>query len=78
VHTVQEDERRDTLAVYALDVIRLGDPAEPRYRMYFAAWATDIRGGTFAVSSRDGLTWTRDPVRCSTWTGRSTNMVSEP
>ncbi len=59
VRIAQEDEQRGTLAVYAPEVIRLGEPAEPRYRMYYAAWATAIRGGIFDASSRDGLAWTR-------------------
>ena len=79
VRIAQEDERRDTLAVYAPEVLRLGDPAEPRYRMYFSAWATDIRGGIFAAASRDGLTWTGEPgPLLDLDRPLDVNMVSEP
>jgi len=79
VRISQEDKKRDSLAVYAPEVIRIDDPAEPRYRMYYSAWGIDIRGGIFAASSRDGLAWTREPgPLLDLDRPLDINMVSEP
>ena len=73
---VAKETERETFAVYAPDVVRLGDGT---FRMYFAAWAEDIDGGIFTAVSDDGLEWTKSheplidldaPLDC--------DMVSEP
>ena len=76
VRIAQESETRESYAVYAPEVIRL---ANGSYRMYYAAWSDDIRGGIFSAASQDGLNFTKDsgplldldrPLDC--------RMVSEP
>ncbi len=75
VRIAQETER-ETYAVYAPEVIRLGDGS---YRMFYAAWAEGIDGGIFTAVSDDGIEWTKTlaplldldaPLDCG--------MVSEP
>ncbi|MEO6206584.1 MAG: hypothetical protein ABIP77_01360 [Candidatus Limnocylindrales bacterium] len=54
----QEGELQ-TFAVYAPEVLRLGDGS---FRMYYAGWQVDpVRGRIFSASSRDGVAWQRDP-----------------
>ena len=67
---------RETFAVYAPEVVRLGDNS---YRMYYSGWSDDIRGGIFTATSADGLGWQKHPEPCielgGQWDG---DMVSEP
>ncbi len=58
VRIAQETER-ETYAVYAPEVIRLGDGS---YRMFYAAWAEGIDGGIFTAVSDDGIEWTKTPA----------------
>ena len=75
VRIAQETER-ETLAVYAPEVIRLGDGS---YRMYYSGWGEEICGGVFSATSRDGLSWHKDAGPCIELGGcRDDNMVSEP
>jgi hypothetical protein len=58
VRVAQESAERESLAVYAPEVIRLGDGS---YRMYYSGWGENIDGGIFSATSADGLNWTKDP-----------------
>ena len=53
----QEDPARESYAVYAPEVIRLGAGG---YRMYYSGWSEEIHGGIFAATSPDGLHWIKD------------------
>ena len=57
VRIAQETER-ETYAVYAPEVIRLGDGG---FRMFYAGWAEGIDGGVFTAVSDDGIEWTKSP-----------------
>ncbi len=57
VRIAQETER-ETYAVYAPEVLRLGDGS---FRMFYAAWAEAIDGGIFTAVSDDGIAWTKSP-----------------
>ena len=61
VRLAQEDEQRESLCVYAAEVILLGNGS---YRMYYSGWGREICGGIFAATSTDGLKWIKypDPV----------------
>jgi len=76
IRIAQEDAKRESYAVYAPEVIRLGNGT---YRMYYSGWSTEIAGSIFSATSPDGLVWKRNPgpildldrpLHC--------NMVSEP
>ncbi|MAG34857.1 MAG: hypothetical protein CL878_01185 [Dehalococcoidia bacterium] len=75
---IAQETSRETMAVYAPEVIRLGDGT---YRMYYAAWTDEISGGAFSATSQDGLDWVKDSGICvelgtsGTW---DADMVSEP
>ena len=76
VRIAQESEL-ESYAVYAPEVIRLGDGT---FRMYYAGWSEDpIEGRIFSAVSGDGLTWAKDPGVCldigGPWDGRK---ASEP
>ena len=75
VRIAQETER-EANAVYAPEVIRLGDGT---YRMYYPPWCDQFKGGVFTATSRDGLTWTKEPDPVVELGGPwDSNMVSEP
>ena len=55
---IAQEGQLQTFAVYAPEVVRLGNDS---YRMYYAGWQTDpVRGRIFSASSGDGVAWTRD------------------
>lgn len=73
---IAQETDRETFAVYAPEVVRLGDGT---YRMYYAAWTQEINGGIFTATSADGLEWTKDPGPCvDIGDTLDSNMVSEP
>ena len=75
VRIAQETER-ESYAVYAPEVVRLGDGS---FRMYYAAWAAGIDGGVFTAVSDDGIEWTKWPKPLLDLDGRlDCGMVSEP
>ncbi len=75
VRIAQESER-ETFAVYAPEVIRLGNGS---YRMYYSAWTKEIAGGIFTATSIDGLDWTKKERPClDLGASFDCNMVSEP
>jgi len=75
VRIAQETER-ESRAVYAPDVVRLGDGT---FRVYYAAWAEGIDGGVFTAVSEDGLEGVKSPVPLLDLDGRwDEGMVSEP
>ena len=52
----------ESFAVYAAEVVGLGDATPAPWRMYYAGWTADpIRGRIFSATSLDGLAWTKDP-----------------
>ncbi|MCY3959497.1 MAG: hypothetical protein OXG65_14570 [Chloroflexi bacterium] len=55
---IAQDTERETFAVYAPEVVRLGDGS---FRMFYAAWAEGIDGGVFTAVSGDGIAWTKSP-----------------
>jgi len=57
IRIAQEDEERESYAVYAPEVIRLADKS---WRMYYSGWGAGIAGGVFAATSTDGLHWAKD------------------
>ena len=62
--------------MYGADVVRLSDGT---YRMYYAGWGEEVRGGIFAATSGDGLNWSKDPGCLLDLDGPlDCNMVSEP
>lgn len=58
IRVEQGDAQRESLCVYAAEVIRL---EEGWYRMYYSGWSEEIHGGIFAATSTDGLHWIKDP-----------------
>ena len=73
---IAQETDRETYAVYAPEVVLLGDGT---YRMYYPPWAINVRGGIFAASSRDGLAWVKHPAPLIDLGGPWDNdMVSEP
>ena len=49
---IAQETPRETTAVYAPEVIRLGDGS---YRMYYPPWCPTFYGGVFTATSTDGL-----------------------
>ena len=75
VRIAQETER-ETYAVYAPEVVRLGDGS---FRMFYAGWAEGIDGGVFSAVSEDGIAWTKLSRPLLDLDGRlDRGMVSEP
>ena len=75
VRIAQETER-ETYAVYAPEVVRLGVGS---FRMFYAAWAVGIDGGDFTAVSDDGIEWTKSPDPLLDLDSRlDCGMVSEP
>ena len=76
VRIAQENAERESLSVYAPEVIRL---ANGKYRMYYAGWSTEIAGGIFTATSPDGLVWKKTPAPVLDLDRQlDCNMVSEP
>ena len=73
---IAQETERETYAVYAPEVLRLGDGT---YRMYYAAWTEGIAGGVFTATSADGLEWHKEEKACVDLGGPlDSHMVSEP
>ena len=74
---IGQDGDMESFAVYAPEVLRLGDGT---YRMYYAGWqAEPVRGRIFSATSRDGLAWTKDVVPNLEFGGRyDAEKCSEP
>ncbi len=73
---VAQETGRESYAVYAPDVVRLGDGT---FRMYYAAWGEGIDGGVFTAVSKDGLDWTKTQKPLLDLDSRlDVGMVSEP
>lgn len=61
VRIAQETEH-EAYAVYAPEVLRLGDGT---YRMYYPGWCEEpMHGRIFSATSDDGLDWTKDEGLC--------------
>ena len=59
---IPQENRFEDYAVYAPEVVRLGDGT---YRMYYAAWTHEpMHGRLFTAVSRDGLNWSKHPEAC--------------
>jgi predicted GH43/DUF377 family glycosyl hydrolase len=73
---IPQETERETYAVYAPEVLRLGDGS---YRIYYAAWTDEIAGGVFTATSEDGLTWRKDADVCvDLGSPLDCKMVSKP
>ena len=81
---VPQDRDLESEAVYAPEVLRLG---EGGWRMYYAGWTlapqvpagSKSHGRIFSASSQDGLQWAKDPGICLDNGGRwDTAKASEP
>jgi len=73
---IDQETERESMVVYAPDVVRLGDDT---FRMYYAAWTDTINGGVFTAVSEDGLAWAKSPEPLIDLGGRwDVGMVSEP
>jgi hypothetical protein len=73
---IAQESDRETFAVYAPEVVRVGDGS---YRMYYSGWSDTVRGGVFSATSIDGLTWHKAGAPCIELGGKwDTDMVSEP
>ncbi len=59
---IPQETRFEDYAVYAPEVIRLGDGT---YRMYYAAWTHEpMHGRLFTAVSRDAFNWSKHPEPC--------------
>ena len=73
---IAQETERETYAVYAPEVIRLGDGS---YRMYYPPWCDEFSGGVFTATSEDGLSWHKEPDPLIDLGGPwDSQMVSEP
>ena len=74
---IAQDSPLEDFAVYAPEVIGLGDGS---YRMYYAGWTVEpVRGRVFSATSADGLAWTKDPDPNLEFGGRyDAEKCSEP
>lgn len=74
---IAQESDLENYAVYAPEVIRLGDGS---YRMYYAGWSDQpLRGRIFSALSDDGLAWRKDPEPCLEFGGRwDRQKASEP
>ena len=74
---VPQESRLEDYAVYAVEVLRLGDGS---YRMYYAGWSSNpVEGRIFSATSDDGLTWDKDEGICLDNGGPfQSQKVSEP
>ena len=74
---IRQEGPLQTFAVYAPEVLRLGDGS---YRMYYAGWQVDpVRGRIFSATSPDGVAWERDPQVNVDFGGRyDAEKCSEP
>ena len=59
---IEQERPLEDYAVYAVEVLRLGDGT---YRMYYAGWSSDpVEGRIFSAVSDDGLIWVKDEGIC--------------
>ena len=73
---IAQETARETYAVYAPEVIRLGDGS---YRMYYPPWCDEFSGGVFTATSADGLSWQKQHEPLVELGGPwDSSMVSEP
>jgi hypothetical protein len=74
---IEQQQRLEDYAVYAVEVLRLGDGS---YRMYYAGWSNDpVEGRIFSATSDDGLSWVKDEGICLDVGGlHQGSKVSEP
>jgi predicted GH43/DUF377 family glycosyl hydrolase len=74
---IEQENELEAYAVYAPEVLRLGDGA---YRMYYAGWSENpVEGRIFSATSQDGLRWIKDPGICLDNGGPyQESKVSEP
>ena len=73
---ISQQTERETMAVYAPEVIRLKNDT---FRMYYSAWTEEIHGGIFTAISENGLDWNKwhEPV-LDLESGWDAGMASEP
>ncbi len=74
---ISQEGERESLSVYAPEVIRLGTGG---YRMYYSGWCTEpIHGRILSATSADGLHWKKDERICLDFGGPWQEVkVSEP
>jgi hypothetical protein len=73
---IAQETVRETYAVYAPEVLRLGDSS---FRMFYSGWGEDVDGGVFTAVSDDGIEWTKSPDPLLDLDGDlDCGMVSEP
>ena len=74
---IEQESPLEAYAVYAVEVLRLGDG---RYRMYYAGWSSEpVEGRIFSAESADGLNWQKDEGICLDIGGvHQGQKVSEP
>ena len=73
---IPKETARESISIYAPDVIRLGDGS---YRLYYAAMSHLAFGGIFTAVSDDGLHWEKDPEICVELGNTLDNvLLSEP
>ena len=74
---IEQERDLEDYAVYAVEVLRLGDGT---YRMYYAGWSNDpVEGRIFSATSGDGVDWVKDAGICLDNGGpHQSAKVSEP
>ncbi|MDA0842117.1 MAG: hypothetical protein O3B01_32325 [Planctomycetota bacterium] len=74
---IRQENVYEAYAVYAPEVLRLGDGS---YRMYYPGWSEDpMHGRIFSAVSRDGIEWVKDDgIRVDIGGPRDQNHCSEP
>jgi len=74
---IEQQQALEDYAVYAAEVLRLGDGS---YRMYYAGWCQDpLEGRIFSARSKNGLDWIKDEGICLDIGGlHQGSKVSEP
>jgi hypothetical protein len=73
---IDQETAWESYAVYAPEVLRLGDGT---YRMYYAGWSMDpIEGRIFSAVSEDGLRWTKQGLCLDNGGAHQEVKVSEP
>ena len=74
---IEQETALEDYAVYAVEVLRLGDGT---YRMYYAGWSRGpVEGRIFSATSDDGLNWVKDEGICLDNGGvHQGEKVSEP
>jgi len=74
---IEQESALEDYAVYAVEVLRLGDGT---WRMYYAGWSSDpVEGRIFSATSDDGVDWVKDEGICLDNGGHHQSAkVSEP